>query len=585
MGLIGLMATALGVGYAVYFNGQTPTPGPPEPKPSQFVDLGPHWFRDMTAGSGIEFTYRNGEEAGKVAIVETLGGGVGLLDYDGDGRLDVFVTGGGAFDPSDSHRLLGHPCKLYRNLGNWQFEDVTERAGLAAVPWWYTHGVAVADYDRDGWPDLLVTGYGRIALFRNEEAPGGGRRFVDVSEVVGLKDLSWSTSAAWGDLDGDGWPDLYVCHYCDWSPSNNPPCRYPYAPTTPEVCAPTRFRPIAHAIYRNEKGKLFRDMAAEHGVQAKGYGLGVVVADINGDGRPDIYVANDMTLNYLFYNRGGRLEEKGMLAGVGGNDRGRAEGSMGVDVGDYDGSGRASIWVTNYVGELHALYRNSGREAFTYDSRAGGVAAIGQTFVGFGTGFLDVDNDGFEEIVIVNGHVLRNPILGSECRQRPILFRNVERNARRYFAHDQFHGGPFFQVPTFGRGLAIGDLDNDGWPDLVVSHSNSPVALLRNIAAQSSPGAWIGVKLKGKGNRDVVGSTITVTAPTRTITRFAKGGGSYLSANDPRHLFGMGVDGSPRSVAVRWSWGGTETWSDLETGSYWELREGEKEARKVQVKN
>jgi hypothetical protein len=581
LGLVALIAIAATVGYWAVRDRTSPPDVSTDPSNAAFVDAGPYWFRDVTEGSGINFSYRNGEEAGKVSILETLGGGVAVFDYDRDGRLDVFVTGGGYFEGPDPGELKGHPCKLYRNLGSWKFEDVSTRVGLDEVKWWYTHGIAVADYDRDGWPDVLVTGYGRIGLLRNVADGSGSHQFVDVSGRLGLTSTSWSTSAAWGDLDGDGWPDLYVCHYCDWSPSNNPPCRYPYAPATLEVCAPTKFRPVTHAVLRNEGGKGFREISAELGLTARGYGLGVVTADLNDDGRPDIYVANDLSFKYLFYNRGGKLEERGMLAGVTGNDRGRAEGSMGVDVGDFDGSGRASIWVTNYVQELHALYRNAGREVFTYDSRAAGVGAIGQSYVGFGTGFIDVDNDGFEDIAIVNGHVLRNPILGSKCKQRPVLFHNVEIEGRRRFKDATERGGPFFQAPAMGRGLAIGDIDNDGWPDLVVNHTNSPVALLRNIVAESKPMPWLGVKLAGKGNRDVIGSTIVVESQGRKLTRFAKGGGSYLSAGDPRSVFGMGSMPASRSVTVKWSWGATQSWTDLESGAYWELREGEEKAVKI----
>src|SRR5262245_8254312 len=494
IGAVVLVAASTAIGYWMVHNRPSPAEQLTVDLTAAAIEAGPHWFRDVTEGSGIHFTYRNGEEAGKFSILETLGGGVALLDYDRDGRLDFFVTGGGYFEGTDPWVLKGHPSKLYRNLGDWKFEDVSAKVGLEAVNWWYTHGIAVADYDRDGWPDVLVTGYGRVGLFRNIPDGKGGRRFVDVSQSVGLASTSLSTSAAWGDINGDGWPDLYVCHYCDWSPSNNPPCVNHGNTKEPDVCAPTKFRPVTHLVYRNEAGKKFRDVSTELGLTAGGYGLGVVMADVNDDSRPDIYVANDMTYNSLFYNRGGKLEERGMLAGAAGNDRGRAEGSMGVDVADFDGSGRSSIWVTNYVQELHALYRNAGREVFTYDSRAAGVGAIGQNYVGFGTGFLDMDNDGYEDIAIVNGHVLRRPILGSKCKQPPVLFHNVERDGRRRFQDVTGRGGPFFRTPALGRGLAIGDLDNDGWPDLVVSHTNSHVALLRNTAPDSAPRPWIGFK-------------------------------------------------------------------------------------------
>ncbi|MGH7172002.1 MAG: CRTAC1 family protein [Gemmataceae bacterium] len=560
-----------------------PDPNDPSaaPTPSPPLVQGPPWFEDVTASSGVRFTYHNGEEADLYTILESLGGGVALLDYDGDGRLDIFLTGGGSFGGARNDRIHGRPSKLYRNLGNWKFQDVTKDVGLDAVSWWYTHGAAVADYDRDGWPDLLVTGYGRLALWHNEPNGKGGRHLVDVSQQLGLRDHSWSTSAGWADLDGDGYPDLYVCHYLDWSFDNDPLCKSKRPGVARDVCHPRHFKPLVDALYHNEKGRHFRDVSAEQGFRATGYGLGVVVADLNDDRRPDIYVANDASNNFLFLNRGeGKLEEASLRAGVAFNDAGHYMGSMGVDAGDYDGSGRPALWVTNFQGDLPALFRNLGREIFYYQSHAVGVAAIGQHLVGFGTGFLDADNDGWEDLVFVNGHVLRHPP-GNTLKQRPVLFHNVERKGRRFFKDISARGGSFFQTPAVGRGLAIGDLDDDGWPDLVVSHSNSPVVLLRNQAARTCPAHWLGLRLVGRQNRDVVGSTVILEGRTRRLTRFVKGGGSYLSAGDSRILFGLGATEKVKSVTVKWSWGQTQSWDHLEPDDYWELREGETAARRI----
>ena len=555
---------------------QQPTPEKKQPEQT----VGPPWFTDMTSGSGLDFTYRNGEEAKQYTILESLGGGVGLLDYDGDGRLDIFVTGGGLIGGSSGKEFLGQPCRLYRNLGDWKFEDVTDRVGLSAVKWWYTHGVAVADYDRDGWPDFIVTGYGRIALFHNEPDPRGGRKFVDVSASVGLKDDSWSTSAGWADIDGDGFPDLYVCHYCDWSWSNNPTCTGQRPGVVRDVCPPQKFKPLVHALFKNDGGKRFRDVSAEHGFKANGCGLGVVLADVNDDRRPDIYVGNDATFNFLLMNRGGRLEEKALLAGVAGDDTGTYDGSMGVDVGEFDGTGRAAIWVTNFQAELHALYQNLGKETFQHRSRSAGIGAIGQHFVGFGTAFVDADQDGWDDLVIANGHVLQQPGQGSPHAQLPVLLKNGEFEGRRFFRDLGATAGPYFRTPVVGRGLAVGDLDNDGWPDLAISHTNSPVALLRNVVKEHAPAKWVGFRLIGRGNRDIVGSTVQLETDSRTLTKFIKGGGSYLSASDQRILFGLGSAGQAKRVTIKWSWGNAETWQVPEAGSYWEVREGTQQLKR-----
>ncbi len=574
------LAVAAGAAVAYRLGGDKgPVPQTqPAPDGAPPPPAGPPLFREVAAEAGVEFTYQTGEEAGQYTILESLGGGVVLIDYDGDGLLDLFLPGGGAFEGPAKTDIRGRPCKLFRNLGGWRFADVTAAAGLAG-PWWYTHGGAVADYDRDGWPDLLVTGYGRVALFHNEPAPAGGRRFVDVTAAVGLKDQAWATSAAWADADGDGYPDLYVCHYVDWSFANNPICAGQLAGVARDVCPPQKFKPLVHAFFHNEKGARFTDTTAAHGFKATGCGLGVVAADLNADGRPDFYVANDATNNHLYLNRGGRLEERGLSAGVAVSEDGKYDASMGVDAGDYDGSGRPSLFVTNFQGEVHALYQNLGAEIFHHRTRAAGIAAIGQHYVGFGTGFIDFDNDGWQDLVIANGHVIPRPVLGSPYRQRPVLLANGAGVGGRSFSDVSDRGGPFFSRPALGRGLAVGDLDNDGWPDIVISHSDYPVALLRNQAGASTPNHWLGIQLTGKGHRCTVGSTVTIEVGGRRLARFAKAGGSYLSSGDPRLLFGLGEATHPLTVIVRWSWGATEKWEGLNPDQYWELREGNAAAR------
>jgi hypothetical protein len=552
-------------------------------------------FRDVTADSGVRFTHRNGEEAGHYAILESLGGGVALLDFDGDGLLDLFVTGGGHFDRTEAEykkdpgrppRLLGYPCKLYRNLGNFKFQDVTEEAGLAGIAF-YTHGAAVADYDRDGWPDLLVTGYGRIALFRNVASPAGGRRFVEVTEEARLAGPHlWATSAAWGDLDGDGFPDLYVCQYVDWSWDNHPVCEGYTRAVPRDVCPPRQFDARPHVLFRNNGDGTFRDAGKEAGLRMPrqkadydrlthldkaarealregdweknfGKGLGVLMVDLDGDGRPEIYVANDTTEKFLYRNLSApgkvRLAEVGVRAGVAWDDRGLPNGSMGLDAGDYDGSGRPSLLVTNYQNELHGLYRNvSARKTlrFEYSSLLAGIDRLGRDYVGFGTGFLDVDNDGWLDVFISNGHVIRHPS-GARLAQPPILLRNRGGQAgkrQRQLLNTSAEGGPYFRADHRGRGVAVGDLDNDGRPDLVISHVNAPVTLLRNEAAHGHH--WLGVELIGKGHADVVGAKLTLEVAGRKLTRFAGGAAATCprgTATCSAWARPTGWDGSPSS--------------------------------------
>ncbi|MFO0968968.1 MAG: CRTAC1 family protein [Gemmataceae bacterium] len=552
---------------------KTPAAPPSFAKEPEVPD-GVPWFRDVTAESGIDFRYRNGEEADLYTLLESVGGGVAMIDYDGDGLLDLFFTGGG-----DLHadKATGRPCKLYKNLGGWKFRDVTAEAGLDKIDF-YSHGCAVADYDRDGRPDLVVTGFGRVALFRNVD----GKRFVDVTEKAGIRDTSWATSAGWADLSGSGYPDLYVCHYCDWSFKNNPVCRGLRPGVARDVCPPQRFKPIVHALFRNNGDGTFRDTTKEDGLRDDGMGLGVVLADFVRDGRPGIYVANDASNNHLYLNRKGKLEETGLLSGVAVDENGRYNGSMGVDVADYDGSGRAAIFVANFQNDIHALYQHVGSERFSYLSHPSGLAALSRHYVAFGASFIDIDNDGWEDLVVATGHVIRKPY-GSTFKQKPLLLRNVASGERRVFRDWSKRGGPFFQTPALGRGLAVGDLDNDGWPDLVISNNNGPAVLLRNEAFKDKPARWLGVQLVGKRNRDVSGTTVTLKSGERTLLRFSKGGGSYLSASDRRILFGLGEAGEVGRLTVRWVWGKEQHFDGLKAGGYWELREGETEARPLRA--
>jgi len=576
----GLLAAALAAAGAC---NNSPPPPPPGTRPAEVEPAGPVFFRDVTADSGLRAVYHNGEEAGRYAILEALGGGVALIDYDGDGLLDVFVTGGGTFE---GDQIRGHPCHLFKNLGGFRFREVTHEVGLDALSggqaWFYSHGCAVADYDRDGWPDLLVTGYGRLALFHNEPDGNGGRRFVEVTKQAGLSDDLWSTSAAWADLDGDGFPDLYVCHYVDWSPTAKDPNCLGFDGQRRDICPPGYFTALPHRLYRNQGDGTFRDVSkaaglrVEHPQKDYGKGLGVLAVDVNLDGKPDLYVANDTTDKFLYLNRSRPgtilLEECGMRSGVARDHQGAPNGSMGLAVADYDDCGRPSLWVTNYEREMQGLYHNDCHDDqvfFHFSSQAAGLAVLGQSYVGWGTGFLDLDHDGREHLAFVNGHPNFYPRDGATRPQRPVLLRNLGQGR---FQPITAQGGPYFQEDHNGRGVAFGDLDNDGRTDLVISHLNGPVVLLRNEAPTTNH--WLGVALVGRKDRDVVGARLSLQAGGRRLTRFAQGGGSYLSSGDRRHVFGLGSADRVGRLTVHWPGGREEHWDGLAVDRYWRLEEG-----------
>jgi hypothetical protein len=609
------------------------TTHPPEPVGEIEESSGPSLFREMTAESGIDFTYRNGEETEHYAILESLGGGLAVLDFDGDGLLDLFLPGGGHYEGSDKHQIKGNPCRLYRNLGNFHFEDVTAKMGLDKIDF-YTHGAAAADYDNDGWPDLLVTGWHRLSLFHNEpvrshaergnEKGVGGRKFVEVSKQAGMPDGLWTTSAAWGDLDGDGYPDLYVCQYVDWSFEHNHPLNCTYDGHTRDVCPPKQFKGLEHKLYRNLGNGTFQDVSKEAGLRVGrtdgeyehltwllersrnrlkhdvqegdtrfGKGLGVLMVDVNGDGKPDIYVANDTVDNFLYINRSTkpgefRFEELGMASGTARDDFGSPNGSMGLAASDFNGSGKPSIWVANYENELHALYRNDcmpnpkdrmkDRIVFTFCTAPVGLAVFGRMTVGWGTGFFDIDHHGAEDLVLVTGHATRVPKTSPRA-QFPILARNE--NGK--FKNIVKQGGPYFCSPHVARGAALADFDNDGRVDLAVIHTNEPVSILRN-EADTAGRHWLGIELAGKDHRDVVGAKIVLEANSRKQTRFLQGGGSYASSSDRRHVIGLGTAECIDKLKVIWPNGKEQSFGDLKLDRYYRLTEGSDKAEPLHEK-
>ena len=497
-------------------------------------------LRDMTATTGINFTYRNGEEAGNVSILESLGGGVGLADLDGDHDLDVFVPGGGTFP--GHQQMAGLASGLFLNEGHWRFREATQpsRVGEALQ---YSHGSNLGDFDNDGFADILVTGFGRLVLWHNR----GDGTFAEIATNAGLTDASWSSSSAWGDLNNDGALDLYVAHYVNWSWSNNPQCAG-LKPGQREICPPRRFDPLAHVLYLSTGDGRFRDASEEWGLRRDGKGLGVVIADVDLDGDADIYVGNDTVPNFLYRNTGTRLEDAGLMSGTAMSERGTPDGSMGVDVGDLTGDGLPDIWVANFESESFALYRNQGNCFFQHISQPMGVTAVGALFVGWGTQLIDLDRDGDLDAFCSNGHVVRYPI-NAPVKQKPLIFEN--RQAKRFVDAAPL-AGEYTSTAHQGRGCAAGDLDDDGDIDLVISRLNDPLAVLSNETA--TPAHWLSVRLIGTtAARDSVAAIVRLKLRGgREIVSQVKSGSSYASTSDQRVFFGFGEQESVEKLSVQW---------------------------------
>ncbi|MFO0870308.1 MAG: CRTAC1 family protein [Pirellulales bacterium] len=518
------------------------------------------WFVDLTATSGVNFTYHNGQEGEQYTLLETVGGGCALLDFDRDGDLDLFFPGGGTISTSTPPVIGGRSPALYRNDGDWKFVEVTAPAGWSTPPD-YTHGATSADFDGDGFCDLFVTAYGRCRLYHNL----GDGTWADVSDASGASFVGWSTAAAWGDVDGDGWLDLYVAQYVQWDPAQNPVCQDPRTGRR-EVCPPQRFAPAADRLFRNRADGTFVEVTAAAELSDQGRGLGVVAADINGDGWLDYYVANDAGPNHLYL--GGPqfpLRETALTAGVAFQELGLPEGSMGVDLADYNGDGRADLWVTNFELEDNALYRGEADGLFRHATVAAGLAGVCFAHVGFGTAFDDLDGDGRPDLVVLNGHVFYGGGQ-SRYRQPAFLFRN--RDGQR-FENASASGGPYFHLPHAGRGLAVGDLDNDGDLDLVMVQQNEPVVLLSNRRTAAS---WVRFQLRGvRQHGEAIGARLEVMSGPTRLVRWLRSGAGYLSQFDSRVL--VPAEG-PVDLVVTWPGGAREQFSSLAPGRTHDIVEG-----------
>jgi hypothetical protein len=527
-------------------------------------------FVERAAATGLTFKHVNGAD-GHFYLPEIMGAGVALFDYDNDGDLDVFVVQGGAIDGSGPAT-----SRLFRNdltVGpdgrrTLHFTDVTERAGVGLRA--YGMGVAVGDYDNDGYLDLFVTGFGPATLFHNN----GDGTFTNVTEQSGIHTTQWSTSAAFVDYDRDGYLDLFVANYVDFTVAANQLCTDTMGAR--DYCGPRAYHPVPARLYHNDRNGRFTDVTEAAGIsKAYGAGLGVATGDYNGDGWIDLYVANDATPNQLWINqRDGTFADQGPISGSAVSAQGVPEGSMGIASGDVDLDGDEDLFVTNIAGETSVLYINDGRGNFEDARVKWGLAAPTAAFTGFGTNFFDYDNDGWPDLFIANGAVAIVEALRGQAlpyRMRNQLFRNT--GAGR-FEETSAAGGPAFARAEIGRGAAFGDVDNDGTVDIVVTNNGGPVRLLLNRAGARNH--WLEVRVEqGPGNRFGLGAWIGVERAGRpTLWRRVRTDGSYLSASDVRVHFGLGSSPAVEAIVVQWPDGVRERWTGISGDKLVTLRRG-----------
>lgn len=524
-------------------------------------------FHNIAAQAGITFQHTNGATPEKY-MPETMGSGGLFFDFDGDGWLDIFVVDGGSL--ADGQVAARARNALYRNNRDGTFADVTARSGLQ--PLRYGMGACAADYDNDGHADLYLTGFEGNALYRNN----GDGTFTDVTAQAGAGIRSWSTSCAWGDFNKDGFLDLYVANYVDFGMNNNQFCG-DVVQRVRAYCHPNVYGGLPDVLLRNNGDGTFSDVSQQAGVANPSNGLGVVVGDYDNDGWPDIYVANDSVPNFLYRNLGnGRFEEVGQWAGVAVNRNGRPEAGMGTDFGDIDNDGLLDIFVTNLDWETNTLYHNQGKGLFVDATAESGLGEPSLPMVGFGTAFVDLDNDGLLDIAVTNGNVLDNAKFFREAasyEQPKHLYHNLGGGK---FREVSTASGPGFATLTVGRGLYAGDFDNDGDLDLLITNNGQRVELLRNdsIRKAGRANALLLRTVGTKSNRDGVGARITLTAGGTRQIREVKAGSSYLGQNDMRVHFGLGRAARAERIEVRWPSGVVDVLEDVQANQILTISEG-----------
>jgi hypothetical protein len=522
-------------------------------------------FVDITTKAGVDFRHQ-APHTSKKYLIETMGSGAALFDYDNDGRLDLFLVNGAPFaDPTPKGTIPQKTGpqywnRLYHQKPDGTFEDVTEKAGLQGVG--YGMGVAVGDYDNDGREDLYVTAYGGNKLYHNN----GDGTFTDVTEKAGVGGSGWSTSAAWVDLDNDGYLDLVVLRYIQWDWEDI------WCGEHKEgyrgYCHPDRFQPISMLVYHNNGNGTFTEEASKLGLDKPAKALGIAIGDYDRDGHIDLFVANDSMVEYLFHNKGnGTFEEVGLFSEVAVDSEGRTYAGMGTDFGDYNNDGLPDIVVDNLANQKYALYTNAGDGSFTYSSYTSGVAGMTLMHSGWGIKFFDYDNDGWKDLLIAQGHDLDTIELTFpqlHYREPILLARNIE---GKKFVDVSSISGDVFTKRWVGRGMATGDINNDGNLDVVVTENGGPAHILLNETKTGNH--WLGLNLIGhKSNRDAIGAVVRITTSKGPQWETVSTTGSYLSSSDKRLHFGLGTDTEAQTVEIQWPSGVKQTLKDVKGDQY-----------------